>query len=114
MVEAGEGTAASKDWLASKARVDVGPAVGCVNAPTGYDVKADVLPVALIDGPAQPAPKAHAPPVHAGQLAASPNVVATLPSAAHAAVVMRGHEAAPASDDEPAGHAVGALDSFGQ
>ena len=114
MVDAAVGAAASAFADAAKASVDAAPAVGCVYAPEGYVVKADVVPVALHWGPAQPAPKTHAPPVHAGQLIESPKVVAKPPGAAHAAVVTRGHEAAPASDDEPAGHAVGALEPAGQ
>ncbi len=65
-------------------------------------------------GPVQPAPKTHAPPVHAGQLLASPYVDAAAPTAIHAAVVTSVHEDAPASDVEPGGHALGALEPSGQ
>ena len=41
---------------AAKVSVAAAPAVGRVSAPTGYVAKAEVLPVRLIDGPAQPAP----------------------------------------------------------
>jgi hypothetical protein len=86
-----------------------------VYTPAGYVVKADVAPVMLIDGPAQPAPKVQAD-AHAGQLPASPNVVRgeAPPVAAHAATVMSVHELAPASDDEPDGQGVAALEPSGQ
>jgi hypothetical protein len=99
---------------AAKVSVAAAPAVGCVYAPAGYVVKADVLPVMLIDGPAQPAPKVHAD-AHAGQLPASPNVVGEAPPvAAHAATVMSVHELAPASELEPDGQGVAALEPSGQ
>ncbi len=59
---------------AAKVSVAAAPAVGRVSAPAGYVANAEVLPVMLIDGPAQPAPKVH-PEAHTGQLTASPNVV---------------------------------------
>ena len=72
MVDAAVGAAVSAWADAAKASVDAAPDVGCVNAPVGYAVKADVEPVTLHCGPVQPAPKTHAPPVHAGHVAASP------------------------------------------
>lgn len=95
---------------ASKASVDAVPAVGCVNLPVGYVVKADVLPVTLIVGPAQPAPKTQEAPVQAGQLEESPNVVWAPPAADHAAVVTSVQELEPASEEEPDGHAVALLE----
>ena len=100
----------SVDSVASKASVEAVPAVGCVNAPVGYVVKAEVLPVTLIAGPAQPAPKTQEAPVHAGQLEESPKVVWTPPAAAHAAVVTSEQELEPASEEEPGGHAVAVLE----
>ncbi len=54
-----------------------------------------------------------APPVHAGQLLASPKVDAAAPTAIHAAVVTREQELAPAREDEPEGHTLGALEPRG-
>ena len=88
----------------------VGPATGSEKTPAGYAEKADVLPVAFDVAPAQPALKTHAPPVHAGQLPASPNVVSAPPVAAHEAVVMSGHDVDPARDVDPGGHGVGAAE----
>ena len=78
--------------------VDAVPAVGWVYV--GYVLNADVAPVTLSCGPAQPAPSVQ-PDAHAGQLAESPNDDAAPPKAAHAAVVMSTHELAPASEEEP-------------
>jgi hypothetical protein len=100
----------SEDSVASKASVEAVPAVGRVKVPIGYVVKADVLPVTLIAGPAQPAPKTQDTPVQAGQLEESPNVVWTPPAAAHAAVVTSVQELEPASEEEPDGHAVAVLE----
>jgi len=66
------GGAVSGLAAAAKLSDDAAPAVGCVKTPAGYAEKADVAPVALTAAPAQPALKTHAPPVQAGQLAASP------------------------------------------
>jgi len=109
VVDAAVGAAASANAPAAKESAAPVPAV-CVKAAAGYAEKADGLPVTLIDGPAQPAPKAHGAVAHAGQLAASPNVVCSAPSpvAVHAAVVMSEHALAPATDEDPKAHAVGA------
>ncbi len=68
------GAAAMALEAAAKVSVAAAPAVGRVSAPAGYVAKAEVLPVMLIDGPAQPVPNVH-PDTHTGQLTASPNVV---------------------------------------
>ena len=100
---------------AAKVSVAAAPAMGCVYDPAGYVVNTDVLPVMLIEGPVQPAPRVHAE-EHAGQFTESPNVVCEEkpPVAAQAATVTSVQELEPASELDPAGQAVGALEPRGQ
>jgi len=100
---------------AANVSVAAEPAVGCVYMPAGYVVKADVLPVMLIDGPAQPAPNVHDD-EHTGQLVGSPNVVRgeDPPVATQAAAVTSVHELAPASEFDPDGQGVAALEPSAQ
>jgi hypothetical protein len=115
LVDAAVGGAAIALEAAAKVSVAAAPAMGCVYAPAGYVVNTDVLPVMLMEGPVQPAPRVHAE-EHAGQFTESPNVVCEEkpPEAAHAATVTSVQELEPASELDPAGQAIGALEPRGQ